>query len=260
MIVKSNDVEELVVKNGGNGGNGDVLPKVETSKVERVAFAKGMKRLPVELVERYETILDAYAAKLKDRIDLNIKKATQMAEQGTGIEIAEPFSGVFYKWWDLFLVGPFQIITAPPFLPHKVIAAGEPAFFLAFVVKNPLPTPGPGPSALTILNGRPFNLNAEMVNLTTVTDGPDIPIANAFNGAVVQPFLLVFIAPVPAQGKPDLYEINVTLDVNDPFLQPIAGFATTIVDVDTDPGFPTFPASGPHLHVEQPMRFLVYNP
>lgn len=251
--------ETIVIKNGGNGNNGDTSI-MESPNLQRVAYAGGIQIPPAELVERYESILDAYTARLQDRIDMNVSRATEMA-QGVQTELAEPFSGVAYKWWDLFLIGPFQFFGggAGPFLPHKIIRSGELAFFLAFVVKNPLPTPGPGPSALTILNGRPFNLNLDTVNLTTVAPGPNIAIPNAFNGNVVQPFLFIFVAPPAAQGRPSLLEVNLTLDVTDNFLQPIAGFATTIIDVDSDPGFPVGPPSAPHLHVEQPLRFLVYN-
>lgn len=251
-------VDEIVIESGGDGSR--IL--AAKPKLKRVAFAKGMHSPNAELVERYESILDAYTAKLKDRIDLNIKKAIELREKGPqpGLEIAEPYSGPLYKWWDLFVIGPIQNITTPPYLPHKIIAAGEPAFFLVFVVKNPLPSPGPGPSALTLMNGRPFDINAEMVNLTLVADGPDINMPGVFNGAMIQPYLLVFNAPAPAQGKPHLYEVNITLDVNDPFSQPIAGFATTFLDIDVDPGFPVGPPHGWQVKVEQPVRFLAYLP
>lgn len=251
------DVSAFTVKED-NGDNS--LTTAETPVLERVAFAEGMSLPPLELLERYEAILDAYTARLEKRIEMNAQKAIELRKHGAqaGLELGEPYSGPIYKWQDLFVVGPIQNITMPPFLPHKIIAAGEPAFFFAFVVKNPLPTPGNGPSALTVMNGRPFNLNAEIVNLTRLGNGPDIKITSAFNRDVVQAFLLAIKARMPQQGKPDLYEINVTLDVTDGFLQPIASFATSIMDIDCDPGFPIGPAYGSHLHVEQPLRFLVY--
>lgn len=261
--------DEIVVSNGngnGNGSNGGALATVETATtLERMAFAEGSQRPSEELLERYESILDAYAKKVQDRIELNVKKAIALAKQGpqAGIELAEPINvgPPLYKWWDVFVVGPIQNITLPPFLPHKIIADNERAFFLAFVVKNPLPMFG-GPSALTVMNGRRFNLNAHFCNLTTCSAGPRIRIRSRFNTSVVQPFLLVFNPPTAQQGRPDLYEVNITVDVTE-FQQPMAGFATRILDIDTDPDglpFPLDAAKGPHVHDEQPMRFLVYRP
>lgn len=247
-------------KNGDNDSENSGTKEMPV--FERIAYASGIQQPSMELVERFEAILDTYAARLEERIDLNAKKAIELLEQGTrpGLELGEPYSGPVYKWQDLFVVGPIQNISTPPYLPHKIVAAGEAAFFFVFVVKNPLPTPGPGPSALTIMNGRPFNLNAVTINLTNMSNGPDIFISSRFNRSVVQPFMFVFNAPVPQQGKPSLFEINVTLDVTDGFLQPIAGFATSIFDIESDPGFPVGPANNQHLHVEQPLRFLVYKP
>jgi len=240
----------------------DLAGVASTSRLHCVAFAEGMQRPPLELAERYERILETYAAKLREHLTQNMRKMSAQAgqEANSKPQIAEPYSGALYKWWDVFVMGPFQNIMAPPFLPHKVIAAGEPAFFLAYVVKNPLPTPGNGPSALMLMNGRPFNLRAEMVNLSNVTDGPDIFVQSAFTTELVQAFLLVFAAPTPPQGKPDLYEANVTVDVTDAFLQPMAAFATRWLDVDCDPGFPIGPSSATRACVEQLMRFLCYKP
>ena len=193
-----------------------------------------------------------------------VKKALAIKEQGQQIstELGEPFSGAAYKWWDIFLVGPIQNITVPPFLPHKIIADNELAFFIAFVVKNPLPTPGPGPSANILMNGRRFNLRAHFCNLSTCSAGPNILIRSRFNTSPVQPFLLVFRPPAAQDGRPDLYEINLTADVTE-FQQPMAAFATRMFDIDSDPdGLPFFldAAKGPHVHDEQPLRFLVYRP
>ncbi len=259
-MTKLQEVEELVVRHAGNG---DALPKIEAPSLERVVFAEGLQRPPQELIERYESILDAYTARVKDRIDMEVRKAVAISEQGmTGIELAEPFTGRGYKWWDIFAIGPIQNITLPPFLPHKIIADNELAFFLVFVVKNPLPTPGGGPSALILMNGRRFNLRAHTCNVTACSPGPNLLIRTAFNTAVVQPFLFVFRPPAAQQGRPDLYEINFTADVTE-FQQPMAGFATRILDIDNDPdGLPFFldARKRPHVHDEEPMRFLVYRP
>jgi len=258
--------DEIIVTNG-NGANGSALTHVETeTSVERVGFAEGLQRPSKELLERYESILDAYTAKVKDHIDQNVKKTLALAEQGpqAGIELGEPIFPRNYKWWDIFVVGPIQNITCPPFLPHKIVAAGELVHFLAFVVKNPLPLRcgrDCGPSALDLMCGRKFCLNAELVNLTNVTNGPDIHIQSEFTTDVVQAFLLTFKLRAP-ECYPNLYEINVTADAVDKKCpQPFAAFATRFLDIDNDPDglpFPLDAAIGPHVHNELPMRFMVY--
>jgi hypothetical protein len=81
-------------------------------------------------LERYESIGDAYTAKARERVEQNVGKAIAYAEQdaSTNLELGEPISS-WYKWWGIFAVGPIQNITYPPFLPHKIIAGGELAFF-----------------------------------------------------------------------------------------------------------------------------------
>jgi len=252
-------VDEIVVTNGN--GNGGALTHVETAPaLERLGFASGLQRPSKELLERYESILEAYTAKVKDQIDQNLKRA----EQGANPELGEPIFPSYYKWWDVFVVGPIQNITCPPFLPHKIVAAGELVYFLAFVVKNPQPIRcgrDCGPSALDLMCGRKFCLNAELVNLTDVTNGPDIHIESEFTSDVVQAFLLTFRLKAP-ECYPNLYEINVTADAVDRKCpQPFAAFATRFFDIDNDPNGLPFPLDAwkpPHIHDEQPMRFLVY--
>ncbi|NIV91671.1 hypothetical protein GWN42_02425 [candidate division KSB1 bacterium] len=259
--------EDLVIKtgNGANAGNGGQVAAEETKQlVERVAFAEGQQRPPMELLERYESLLDVYAAKFKERMDLNIKQAAFASDDGSGVskEFAEvitqnPVVG-FYKWWDLFVFGPIQFIP-PAARPNKILASGEPVFFITFVVTNPLFIDGLNPpTAQTVMAGRTYNLRLETVNLTNVAPGPTAVINSAFPGVTpVQVFLLGFATPLVAEGRPELLEVNVTADVTNP-LQPDAAFATSILDIDIDPGFPVGPPSGPHLHVEQPLRCLCY--
>lgn len=265
--------EEMIISGNGNesGNGGDAnMAGAENATYKRLAVARGTQVPNKELLERYDSLLEAYAGKLENVIQHQARKASTgvTGDAGAGIELGEVISGGgygpyykgYYKWWDVFVVGPIQNISHPPFLPHKIISGGEYAFFFVFVVKNPLPTPGGGPSALTLLQCRKFQLNAELMNLTNVTNGPDIQINSEFNGRVVQPYLMVFRAPYPKDGKPDLYEINVTADVTD-CPQPFAAFATRILDIDRDPDglpFPLDARKGPHVHDEQPMRFLVY--
>jgi len=264
------DADEIIVSNGNGGnGNGGTLTRVEAGKKNiRVAYAKGLKRAPAELVERYESMLDERAARLKERIKANVEKALELATKK--YRTAEPVHDFnpSYKWWDVFVEGPIQDLNLPAFRPHKIIRSNETALFNVYVVKNPNPMYG-GPSALTVLCGRPFRLRAITCNLSTCGCGPSVSVDSAFDFDTVQSFGLVLQFPAAPQGEPDLYEVNVTLDVTDAFQQPDAGFATRLSDIDDDPSMNTqftFPntqiladiAQPPHVHEELPMRFLVY--
>jgi hypothetical protein len=265
----SNRIEEIVVTNGGNGSRSSI--KAETAKSERVGYARGIQKLPEELVERYLAKMDAYVDSLVDRTNQYVNKALEKAKKGPSeieLELGEPISPVFppYPWWNLMVVGPFQGLGSPPegpFLPNKIIQySAYPAFLWTILWRNPAPIDWVfgNPSAAQVMNGRDFSLWAEMINLTNVSNGPDIHIAGSFSvGGFIDARLLFFHPPQPQQGKPDLYEVNVTLDVTEDS-QPMAGFATWVYDLDVEPLFLTRPAIWPHWHYERPMRFLVYNP
>lgn len=252
-------VEELVIKNGN--GNGEVYSEPDTQLIGRVALAEGMKQLSPELLERYESVLDAYATKIKQNMDRNAKKAQESAKSDLQTEAGEvhtvnPFGP--YKWWDLFLIGPFQSIPSVA-RPNKIIAGNETVSFIAAVATNPLPIDGFNPpSAQVVMAGRRYRFRLETFNLTNGTVGPLVSITSAFPGSSsLQVFGLSMIVPTPLQGRPELFEVNLTADVLDAF-QPMAAFATTILDVDRDPGFPIGSPSAPHLKIEQPLRCLCY--
>ena len=248
--------EERIIKHGGNGG---VSSEIEASTRKRVIFARGIQQPPLELNERYKSILDAYTQKMNERIDQNAKMAIALAEEGSRIDIeaGEP-TGRGYKFWDIFVVGPIQL-DIPQFKPGKIIAGGEDVFFLTTVATNPLLINGDLPSATTLMAGKSYRLRLETMNLTNVAPGPFISIARTFPvGVPAQTFLLGIKLPMPQEGRPELFEINVTADVTDNTQQPMAAFATHILDIDVDPGFPLTPPRGPHLHIEQPLRCLCY--
>jgi hypothetical protein len=74
----------------------------------------------------------------------------------------------------------------------------------------------------------------------------------------VQRFLGMLHFPTPHEGRPEVVEFNITADINDGTGQPMAAFATSIMDVDFDPGYPLGIARGPHFHDERPLRALCY--
>jgi len=54
-----------------------------------------------------------------------------------------------------------------------------------------------------------------------------------------------------------VYEANVTFDIVDK-AQPYAAFATSFIDVDSDPGFLFVPPAPPGWRHDLPNRYLVY--
>jgi hypothetical protein len=107
-----------------------------------------------------------------------------------------------------------------PFLPSKVIRAGEPAFMLAVIRRNPNPIPTTLISAATLMRPLEYTLRLETVNLTNVANGPDFgPIVNTFANDFFG-FLNLHIIPInfpaPPQGRPNLYEANMVVDISGP--------------------------------------------
>lgn len=262
-----NQINEMVVSNGGNGGKGAI--EVQSPQIERVAYASSTSRLPAELIERHLSKMDAFVDTLVDRTNQYVNNAIEKSKKGPSaveLEIAAPIGPVFplYPWWNLLVVGPFQGLGLPPagpFLPNKVIQAA-PTFIWTILWRNPAPIDWVfgNPSAAQVMNGRNYSLWAEMINLTNVTNGPDINIAGTFAvGGFMDAQLLVFTPPTPPQGKPDLYELNVTVDVT-AGAQPMAGFASWVLDLDTEPAFLNRPLMGPQWQYERPVRFMVYRP
>jgi hypothetical protein len=195
-------------------------------------------------------------------------------------EIAEPLLNVFgipYQMLDLIAVGPFQP-TAPlgPFLPARIIRAGEPAVLLAAVWRNPTPLPGGGanPSAAQILAGQSFTIRGQTVNVNDVADGPDLgPVSSTFGAGFVDIFALqIPSVPAPPDGAPRLLDISLTFDVRSVALglPPFAGYASRWLQLDSEPPFvlPTVPGVNgpvvvpglaPGFVNDIPVRVLIYS-
>ena len=169
-----------------------------------------------EIPELIKNLADDYVETFKVRSEAYVKKSMELKTRGPeGLELAEPITGPIlpwwplYPWWNLFLIGPIQIPGPPhigPFRPSKIITHGNPAYMIALVWRNPAPVNWlPGPSACQLMNGRKFQINFELVNLTHVTGGIDLkPISDTFTNA--PQCIQVFIAPItnlPEPGQED---------------------------------------------------------
>lgn len=254
-------VEDLVIPtaHGATSTNGAAT----TEEIERQAKA---------IMASYEKKLVASTAKYQQQLAELTAKA-QGASEAT--DPVSSFFGITYQWWNLLMLGPFQAVAAlGPFRPSKIIRAGEPAFMIAALWRNPLPLPGgPNPSAAQIMSPFNYRIRGEVMNLSTVTDGIDYtPVTGTFGGGFVNLHVLPVPVPssAPAEGQPVLVEANFTVDILGVGvgLPPFAGYATWLLDPDNEPPFvfpfipgvgPVIvPGSGPQLQQDTPARYLFY--
>jgi hypothetical protein len=199
-----------------------------------------------------------YLAKLTDAT------TQQLAQLGTnangangGIEpkIGEPTVGP-YVAFDVVATSPIQITGLPPYQPSKVIAAGEPAYLIAFMFVNPVPSPlyGFAVPPTVQLGWRNWRLSLDLMDVTDLTHTTLVQTGTYPANAPALDYR-IFTLPTPDPGMdPAVYEANVTFDISDPG-QPYAAFATNFLDVDADPAFVFVPPGWRH---ELPNRYLVY--
>jgi hypothetical protein len=243
------------------------------------ASTNGSAATTEEIEQQAQAIMASYEKKL---VASTAKYQQQLAEltakvQGAG-EATDPVTshfGITYQWWNLLMLGPFQqVAPLGPFRPSKIIRAGEPAFMIAALWRNPLPLPGgPNPSAAQIMAPFRYRIRGEVVNLSTVQDGIDYaPVTNTFGGGFINLHVMNVPAPssVPAEGQPVLVEANFTVDILGAGLglPPFAGYATWLLDPDNEPPFVfpfipgvgpvVVPGSGPRLQHDIPARYLFY--
>lgn len=252
--------------------------------VRAAAAAAAEAYAPDEVEKHAQVILDAWVAKLKEQtreytrvaMAQAARKPEALAQGGVQAELAGPISTApllpTYAWFDLFCAGPFQFAPGAAFLPHKVIQVTEFAFMLGVLWRNPAPInfiPG-NPTAAAMMAALNFSAWFEGINLTNVTNGPDFgPFPQPQPGPIGGGFINTFFAimppgtfPAPPQGRPHLYELNMTVDVTGPGIVPatlpFSGFATWQFDPDTTP--PTLlPGTAPTFKQDVPCRFLVHS-
>jgi hypothetical protein len=238
------------------------------TSVAAAAMAAAESYAADEVDAQTQAMMEAWKIMLKGQSRRYVKWAMKEAMERREAEIAEPIGPVFplYPYWNLLLAGPFQPLGGPggPFLPHKIMRAGDPAFMLGALWRNPacINWVCPAPSACELMSGWNAQVWLRTCNLTTCTRGPSFgpfnivftPFPNCTNI-----FEIPITFPTPPQGEPDLYEANATVDITGPGVVSFAGYSTWVFDPDSDP-FPPLPGVGPQLQYDIPARFLVYTP
>jgi hypothetical protein len=249
---------------------------------------------PDEVKEQAAAIAEAWKVKLSEQTLQYTKAALALARKSRAPhteeepELAEPWAWVGgglppYPWWNVLLGGPYQPGISPgpfagppgPYAPHKIIAANEWAFMITAVWRNPagINWNPMNPSSAIMMGALNLNLWFETINLTNCVNGPDFgPFVYApLGGGFINVGFVLFppgAFAAPPNGKPALYELNMTADVAGPIAGlPFAGFATWVYDPDLEPAIwpppffipPGFPAM-PHWQFERPARFMVYTP
>lgn len=250
--------------------------------------------MPEALQQRSDAVLQTLED-VKERLNRGNTKYLQQVEQinrardmqhqqqngrSTGMsELADPtavFGGLQYQFFDMIAVGPFQPIGSGPFRPNRIIRAGEPAFLIAAIWRNPAPlgfTPG-NPSAAEVMAGQPYTVRGVTVDVNNVTSGPPVGPVNATFGAGFVDFHILSIPtlPPPADLAPRLLDITLTIDVRSVAsgLPPFAGYASQWYQIDREPPFvfPTIPFVGgpipvpglvPSFVQDIPVRVLIYS-
>ena len=272
MAIKTKEKEELTISQGDILAEAQriveqatVRTAVPTASVRAAAIQAAEEYDVTEMEEHAHVIANAWEAKLNEYSKTLQKRALAQQRDDVAEEIAGPITPVGYQWWNLLLAGPYQAITNPPFLPHKIIQNTQNAFMLVALWRNPVDVV-PGLSACNLMTGWTFTVNLETINLTSVSNGPDLPaggLTAAFPGGSCTN---VFVVPMPAgtfnpvvQGKPNLFEINATVDIVAPNpTAPFAGYSTWLYDPDFEPPFLGRPGVMPGFQYDTPARFLVY--
>lgn len=254
----------------------------ETEADERAAATAGT---PVDEPE-LQRLVDAYVARLtawtqayqeswprrnQEKVAEQVETMLARRENGDAVAAeAEPISeffGITYPWWNILVLGPLQA-TAPggPFRPSKILRTGEDAFMIVLLWRNPVPLPGgANPSAAQVMASYDWEVHGETINLSDVTNGPDLaPVTGTFGAGFIDAFVMpiasgTFPTP-PTEGRPLLFELNFVMDIKGvgPGLPPFAGYSTWVFDLDTEPPFLFVPEAPAGLQHDIPVRFLVY--
>lgn len=217
---------------------------------EEVVIQAAEIEVAEEVQEKAQVFVDKYRSRLKQMTNAYVQRGMAEAEAG-GPVIAG------YNYINCLTVGPIQFIFGPPYLPNKIVAAGEAALMLGVIWINPAAGPSGTLPGTTVLGGRPWRARFEGMNLTIGANGPDATFTGTFPGIAPAITPLLWFMPTPNPGaNPHLIEMNFTVDITLSG-QPFAAFSTWHFDPDFEPAF-LRPAMGPHWQFERPARYLLY--
>ena len=208
-----------------------------------------------------EQVANAMAKAWEKKIETQTNKVAQAIS--TKAEAGGPIFPGPYLTWNVLMGGPFQVLNplgpSPVFAPQKIIEQGEECFFLVAFWRNPLP---PSFSNLTMA-GHTVAYWGETVNLSDVTNGPDLPVAGSFvlDSNIVTVKAIICPKNFFSGGTPDrpkLYETTVTARV--PANPIYTAFSTWHFDPDGELPMPSIgmPEVTPGFQHDIPARFLVY--
>jgi hypothetical protein len=209
------------------------------------------------------------AARLTERVQNYLAKKNGQSNGELSPHIGGPTtydpSGNPYVAFDVVATSPIQFIGLPPYLPNKIITAGNFAYLVAYIFTNPavdVPA-GWAVSASVQLGGLPWRMTLDLTNLTTGATSNQA-VNGVFPGpaGVITPVFFLLPTPDPGMGNdPYLMEANVTVYVDFP-AKPYVAFATNFYDLDNDPAplpfFPPIPPETSGWRYDLPNRYLVY--
>jgi len=217
-----------------------------------VVIESGQSGVKPESLEKASIYIEKVKRQLKRQTE---EYAMRMAAK---IEAADPTLLSGYQYWNVLTIGPIQFIGDPPYLPNKIVAAGEDCLMLGVIWINPVNSPGGGLPGTLVLGDRDYTLRFESLNLSQVTDGPDFVHSDTFTSPAPVITVVPWWVPTPDPGlQPKLYEVHMTVDT--PLAgQPFAAFSTWHFDTDNEPPFLGLPPIPSEWVANRPARFMIY--
>lgn len=203
------------------------------------------------------------AEDVKAHVEAMVKSALDEAimvrNAQTSAEIAEPEG-----WWNLFAIGPLQLIGIPaPLLPHQVIKVGETAFVATILYLNDFWILQPGTTPADVLSNfaLPYEVRYQTGNLTTWALGPaNLNVTHTGPGFNLVPGVNFYVDVLQfVAAQVGLYEMNISariLGATPAFANApqFAGYARAVFDIDPE----LFIRPAPGLQFDIPIRFQVY--
>lgn len=220
--------------------------------------------LPPAIEKKAEAFIASYVDDLMQKTEAYMNRLPAYKEElersngGVSMKDGRPTLLSGYQYWNCLTVGPIQLSNPLPYRPNKIVRAGDLAMMLGIIWVNPMNSDGGGLPGTVVLGNRHYRFAFETINLSDVTDGPDMIDTWEFDGPanVVNVVPWVF-TPTLKDKRPILYETNFTVDVVE-MGQPLAAFSSWHYDIDDEPPFMFLPPMPPHLRHNLPARYMVY--